>query len=40
MGLLNWIKVDDLENIVLLNISLKNFVLKVNVLKLEMFYVI
>lgn len=39
-GLLNWIKVDDLENIALSNTSSKNLVLKANVLKPEMSYVI
>ena len=39
-GLSNWIEVDDLENIAQSNTSSKNFVLKANVLKPEMSYVI
>jgi len=39
-GLLNWIEVDDLESIALSNTSSKNLVLKANVLKPEMSYVI
>ena len=39
-GLLNWIKVDDLESIALSNTSSKNLVLKANVLKPETSYVI
>ena len=39
-GLLNWIKVDDLESIALSNTSSKNLVLKANSLKPEMSYVI
>ena len=39
-GLFNWTEVDDLESIALSNTSSKNLVLKANVLKPEMSYVI